>query len=225
MERRSYQEFCGVAKALDLIGERWTLLIVRNLLLGPVRYGDLQRGLPGITTNLLAKRLREMEEGGLVARVREGGATAYRLTVDGAALEPALHALGRWGWRRMTAPAAGEHRSIEWFLVALRRRYLGGATLRAELVAYDTAYRIVLSPVHAEIERGSLSHPDLRLLGSALDLTRLFLDIPARETILERVALEGTQSSLATLLGAFATSDWPDGLPGRPAVASAPSGR
>ena len=66
MARRSYDQYCGLARALDVVGERWTLLVIRNLLLGPQRYSDLLRGLPGITTNLLAKRLQEMEAMGLI---------------------------------------------------------------------------------------------------------------------------------------------------------------
>ena len=94
MPRRSYDQYCGLARALDVLGERWTLLIVRNLLLGPQRYSELLRGLPGITTNLLAKRLREMEAEGIIDRT--GGATdAYRLTEVGRSLEPAIHALGQ----------------------------------------------------------------------------------------------------------------------------------
>src|SRR3954467_4433726 len=99
MDRRTYNQYCGLAKALDVVGERWTLLIVRNLLLGPLRYSDLLRGLPGITTNLLAKRLREMEELDLIERVSgpvPDAGHAYRLTALGAALEPAVHALGSW---------------------------------------------------------------------------------------------------------------------------------
>src|SRR3954471_8710631 len=111
MSRRSYEQYCGLAKALDVVGERWTLLVVRNLLLGPLRYSELLRGLPGITTNLLAKRLREMEALGLVERIRVIGADAYRLTDLGADLEPAIHALGRWGWRAMKEPKKGERRS------------------------------------------------------------------------------------------------------------------
>src|SRR5438128_9807388 len=93
--RRSYRQFCGLAKALDIVGERWTMLVVRNLLLGPQRYSELQRGLPGITTNLLAKRLKEMEAAGLIERTAD--AQGWQLTPFGAGLEPAVHALGRWG--------------------------------------------------------------------------------------------------------------------------------
>src|SRR5262245_59973182 len=132
IDRRSYDQYCGLAKALDVVGERWTLLVVRNLLLGPLRYSDLLRGLPGITTNLLAKRLRDMERLDLIERINgpalETG-HAYRLTALGAALEPAVHALGRWGWKQMSAPAKADHRSFDFLMVALRRRYLGSATI------------------------------------------------------------------------------------------------
>ena len=108
MSRRTYRQYCGLARALDLVGEGWTMLIVRNLLLGPLRYSALLNGLPGITTNLLAKRLREMEDAGLIERVRVssgGDASTYRLTPSGAGLEPAVHALGSWGWQWMANPA------------------------------------------------------------------------------------------------------------------------
>src|SRR5215471_6124587 len=104
-ERRSYRQFCGVARALDLVGERWTLPIVRNLLLGPRRYSDLLAELPGLTTNLLAKRLRELEQGGLIERVQRAGDVArYQLTTTGAALEPVVMELARWGGRYMDRP-------------------------------------------------------------------------------------------------------------------------
>src|SRR3954447_24107788 len=97
-KRRSYKQFCGVARALDVVGERWTLLIVRNLLLGPRRYSDLLRELPGITTNLLAKRLKEMEALGILAKVTGGSphyGEAYALSSLGEALEPAVMELAR----------------------------------------------------------------------------------------------------------------------------------
>src|SRR5579864_2672640 len=92
--RRSYDQYCGMARGLDVIGERWTLLIVRDLLLGPKRYKDLVDGLPGIGTNLLAKRLKEMEAYGLVERTSlppPSGAAVYQLTPAGEGLAPALN--------------------------------------------------------------------------------------------------------------------------------------
>lgn len=98
---RSYKQYCALAKALDVVGDRWTLLIVRELLLvGPCRYSDLQSGLPGIATNLLADRLKDLENAGLVKQEVAPppiATTLYSLTARGEALEPALAALGVWG--------------------------------------------------------------------------------------------------------------------------------
>src|SRR2546427_12402137 len=100
--KRSYDQWCAVARSLDVVGERWTLLIVRDLLVGPKRYKDLLIGLPGIGTNLLADRLRELEGAGILRRTvlpPPAGSTVYELTSSGQALEPVILALGRWGAR------------------------------------------------------------------------------------------------------------------------------
>lgn len=97
---RSYRQYCALAKTLDVIGDRWTLLIVRELLLGPCRYTDLQRGLPGIATNLLADRLRQLEEAGIVRREAAPApvaTTLFHLTPWGAELRSVIHALVQWG--------------------------------------------------------------------------------------------------------------------------------
>jgi DNA-binding HxlR family transcriptional regulator len=205
MNKRSYHQYCGVAKALDVVGERWTLLIVRNLLLGPLRYSELLRGLPGITTNLLAKRLREMEDAGLIEQVRSGvGDTghAYRLTPFGEDLEPTIHALGRWGWRFLGAPAQGDHRSFEWLLIALRRVYIGGKSIRAELVADGVPYRLVLSERSAEVARGAVREPDVRIKGTGAKIARLFLDPSADRGGLS-LEVEGPKGVLDALTTSF----------------------
>jgi len=116
---RSYGQYCSVAKALDVIGDRWSLLIIRELLLqGPCRYTDLRNGLPGIATNLLSDRLRELEAAGLVRREEAAppvATTLFRLTEAGVQLEPALDALGAWGIRYMTQPDAGDEFRSHWF--------------------------------------------------------------------------------------------------------------
>jgi DNA-binding HxlR family transcriptional regulator len=97
---RSYDQYCGAARALDVVGDRWTLLIVRELLIRPCRYTDLRYGLPGIATNLLADRLRELEVNGIITRELAPppvATTLFRLTPRGEALKPVLEALGRWG--------------------------------------------------------------------------------------------------------------------------------
>jgi len=210
VDRRSYDQYCGLAKALDVVGERWTLLVVRNLLLGPLRYSDLLRGLPGITTNLLAKRLREMEEFGLIERIRGSSGDAgqaYRLTPLGAGLEPAVHALGQWAWQWMKAPAKRELRSLEWLLVSLRHRYLRGATLRVELVADGVPYRMLLTKTKAEIARGELPAPDLTIRGTGTAIASLFLERKPGGKLPPGVTVDGGSQSLKTLLAAFATSE------------------
>jgi DNA-binding HxlR family transcriptional regulator len=210
VDRRSYNQYCGLARSLDLVGERWTLLIVRNLLLGPLRYSELLRGLPGITTNLLAKRLKEMEALQLIERVRATAGDdrhAYRLTALGAALEPALHALASWGWRWMKEPKKGELRSVEWLLVTLRRRYRGGETLRAELVVDDVPYHMLLTKKTAQIGRGGVASPDIRVRGAGLAAMRLFVEPLPHGRLPSGIEIEGPRDALRTLTSAFATSE------------------
>ena len=98
---RTYHQYCGLALALDRVGDRWTLLIVRELLTAPRRWSELEAALPGIATNLLAQRLRDLEADGLVERMAADGGACYALTADGDALRDAIHALLRWGGRFM----------------------------------------------------------------------------------------------------------------------------
>lgn len=108
MSRRKYGQFCPLAKALDVLGERWTLLIVRELLTGPKRYTDLRAGLPGMATDLLAARLRELQVAGVIGRrevPRPTPATVYELTERGRALRPVIVELSRWGRPLLVDPA------------------------------------------------------------------------------------------------------------------------
>lgn len=101
--KRNYSDSCGIARALDVVGERWALLVVRELLLGPKRFTDLRAGLPRIGPDMLAARLRELEDAGVVVQrwlAAPAARTVYELTVHGRELEPVLRALGRWGSSR-----------------------------------------------------------------------------------------------------------------------------
>jgi DNA-binding HxlR family transcriptional regulator len=107
---KSYSQYCPVAHALDLVGERWSLLIVRELIHGPHRYTDLVEALPGIGTNILAARLRELEAGGVVAKRKlppPTPATVYELTPSGRRLHRVLHELARWGAASIGPPPPG----------------------------------------------------------------------------------------------------------------------
>jgi len=115
---RSYGQYCALAKALDVVGDRWTLLIVRELLIrGPSRYTDLRNGLPGIATNLLATRLRELEQAGIVRREEAPppiATTLFQLTSRGGELEPVLQQLGRWGGPLLAKPARNDAFRSHW---------------------------------------------------------------------------------------------------------------
>jgi len=107
---KSYNQFCALASALDYVGERWTLLIIRELLIGPRRFKDLMDGLPGISTNLLSNRLKTLEEQGILCRrvlPPPAGSTVYELTLLGQSLENAILELGRWGARLLPASLEG----------------------------------------------------------------------------------------------------------------------
>jgi DNA-binding HxlR family transcriptional regulator len=119
---KRYGQFCSIARALDLLGERWTLLIVRELLCGSRRFGDVRRGIPRISRTMLSARLRELVEAGVVARQDGPGGPAYRLTGSGAELAPVVRDLGAWGQRwlpRDVDPGELDVRPVLW---DIRRR-------------------------------------------------------------------------------------------------------
>ena len=169
MAARSYGQYCGIARALDLVGERWGLLVVRELILGPKRFTDLRRGLPGIGTNILASRLRELEGAGVVARRTlppPAASAVYELTEYGRQLEPILLSLGRWGAQTLGERTDEQALRSEWLGVALKAyfRSQAAAALRAsvELRLPDGAYRV-------RIDRGALLVEPAR--GDGADLT------------------------------------------------------
>jgi DNA-binding HxlR family transcriptional regulator len=120
---RSYSQQCGIAHALDLVGERWALLVIRDLILGPKRFTDLRRSLPGIATNVLTQRLKELEQYGVVRRrvlAPPAASTVYELTEYGRELESALLAFGRWGAKSIPERTPDRAVRSEWFGVALK---------------------------------------------------------------------------------------------------------
>lgn len=182
MSKRSYDQYCPVAEALDVVGDRWALLIVRELLIGGRRYRDLQVGLPGIPPNVLATRLRELEEAGLVTR-RElpppAARTVYELTAEGRGLESVLRSLARWGMERLQAPGPDTEVSAR---VAVRGALLSYARPRATRATKRT-WRTVIdgttSLLRLEGGRVKLTETDdaddvdLEVHASAADLIRL----------------------------------------------------
>ena len=174
---RSYGQYCSVAKALDVVGDRWTLLVIRELLLqGPCRYTDLKNGLPGIATNLLASRLHELEAAGLVRREEAAppvATTLFHLTEAGAELKPVLDALGAWGIRYMTQPGDGDEFRSHWFTfpvdLFLKDQDPGGPALEIELRTGSRPAVIEVSGGSVRTRLGtapSAPFPDLVLHGA-----------------------------------------------------------
>ncbi|GAA3446593.1 winged helix-turn-helix transcriptional regulator [Planomonospora venezuelensis] len=156
MAKREFGQYCGLARAVEIVGERWALLIVRDLLVGPRRYTDLRKGLPKIPTNILSARLKEMEAAGVVHRrvlPRPDGSVVYELTEYGRDLEEAVAHLSRWGARSLGEPRPGEIVTPASMVLAMRN------TFRPEAAAGLTAgYELRMGEVvfHLRVADGAL---------------------------------------------------------------------
>ncbi|WP_327233690.1 winged helix-turn-helix transcriptional regulator [Streptomyces sp. NBC_01317] len=170
---RSYGQYCSIARGLDVIGDRWTLLIVRELLLrGPCRFTDVRNGLPGIATNLLSTRLKELEAAGLITRedAPPPVATAlYHLTEAGLALQPVLKAIGLWGLRFMTDERPDDAFQAQWLAYApawfTTDARPDGPPAVIQLVADGELAVIELRDGHVHTRLGRATDPDLTLEG------------------------------------------------------------
>lgn len=123
MAARDYGQYCGVTRGLELVGERWALLIIRDLLVGPRRYGELAAGLPRIPSNVLAARLKELQEAGVIRRAPRSRVVVYELTPYGRELEPVVLALGAWGFKALGEPREGQVMTADAMTVALRTAF------------------------------------------------------------------------------------------------------
>jgi DNA-binding HxlR family transcriptional regulator len=191
---RSYDEYCAVAKSLDVVGDRWTLLIVRELSLrGPSRYTDLRSGLPGIATNLLADRLRDLEKAGVVAREEAPppvASTLFRLTPRGEELRPVLDDLMRWGLPLMTEQKPDDAIRSYWLAGALESmltdRRPKGRPVTLELQIGDQPIAIAAGDGALHINLGSVESPDATLAGPPKPILGLLLgllDLAGAETL------------------------------------------
>ena len=175
-EKRSYGQYCTVARALDVVGERWTLLLVRELSTGPKRFKDLLGGLPGIGTNLLASRLKTLEGQGIVRRATlppPAGSNVYELTELGGSLEPVIVALSRWGAKLLDFPHEGEDLRAGWAAVAMRS-VLGPGSEGSRPGTYEfridgEAFHLRVGEEGEEVEtrQGQAQDPDLVVTGEA----------------------------------------------------------
>lgn len=172
MVRRGYGQICGLSHALEIVGERWALLIIRDLLGGPKRFTDLRQGLPRIPTNVLSARLKELEQADVLRRrilPRPASAVVYELTDYGRELDDILLALGRWGAQSMGQPESDAIFTIDSLMMAMRASFQGqseGSPPTAEPVSYEVRVNeIVISATvqdgRLEVAGGSQPEPDL----------------------------------------------------------------
>lgn len=166
MSKRSYNQYCAVARAMDVVGERWTLLIVRELLTGPRRFKDLLEGLPGIGTNLLTARLKDLEGYGVVRRATlppPAASRVYELTELGRSLEPVVMGLARWGLEFLGASREEDDRQPAWAMVALRSVLKPEATEETresyEFRVDDEVFHAWVADGETEVRQGSAAEP------------------------------------------------------------------
>ena len=163
--KRTYGDRCGVARALDTVGERWALLVVRELLLGPKRFTDLRAGLPHVGPDVLAQRLRELEGAGIVRRgtlAPPAASKVYELTERGAELEPVVLALGRWGSVAPFPPSADAQIGVDAFVIALKTLFVpdGAGDALFELRLGDQSFRLAVADGRLDAARGSADGAD-----------------------------------------------------------------
>jgi DNA-binding HxlR family transcriptional regulator len=191
---KSYHQYCPIAVALDLVGERWSLLIVRELLEhGQLRYSDLHLNLDGCGTNILAARLKELERGGVVRRRRlppPAASTVYELTEYGLGLRPVMHQLAHWGARAMGPPSA-EDLEPGWLEGALQMAFPPATRGRFEFRIGDE----VASLVDGAVIEGPMVRPEAAISGDAEGFYRLVVD---RD--LDAVSVDGSRTAVRRLL-------------------------
>ena len=209
-KRRTYEDGCAAAHALDLVGERWALLVVRELLLGPKRFADLRAGLPRVSPNVLAQRLRELEGAGVVRRRKlppPAASRVYELTEWGMELEPVVVSLGRWGARSRTRPRVPL--GLDSLILSLRTmfdpRAAAGLGASYELRLGEESFRAMVEDGRFEISRGGLENPDAIIETDPATITAVVYEGLSLEEALRsgKLKVEGDRSAVERFLELF----------------------
>jgi DNA-binding HxlR family transcriptional regulator/putative sterol carrier protein len=210
-KKRSYDDGCAAAHALDLVGERWALLVVRELLLGPKRFTDLRAGLPHASPNVLAQRLRELEGAGVVRRRKlptPAASRVYELTDWGMELEPVVVALGRWGARSPALPreaGLGVDSLILSFRTMFDRQAADDLEASYELRLGEDVFRAVVADGRFEISRGCAERPNAIVEAAPATLAALVYEgRPLAEALRSGdLEIEGDEPAVARFLDLF----------------------
>ena len=208
---RSYDDGCAAAHALDLVGERWALLVVRELLLGPKRFTDLRAGLPGASPNVLAQRLRELEGAGVVVRRKlppPAASRVYELTDWGKDLEPVIIRLGRWGVRSPSKPRDAEI-GVDSLILSFRTmfdpRAAEGIEASYEIRLGEDRFRAEVADGRFEVERGGAERPDAIMESDPGTIAALVYEgRPLAEALRTGdIEIEGDESAVERFLSLF----------------------
>jgi DNA-binding HxlR family transcriptional regulator len=210
-KKRTYDDGCAAAHALDLVGERWALLVVRELLLGPKRFTDLKAGLPGASPNVISQRLRDLEAVGIVRRRKlppPAASRVYELTEWGEELEPVIVRLGRWGARSPTKPrdaALGVDSLVLSMRTMFDPRAAEGLGASYELRFGEDRFRAVVDDGRFEISRGSADSPDAIVEADSDTLAGLLYAGRRLAEALESgdLKVEGDRAAFERFLGLF----------------------
>jgi DNA-binding HxlR family transcriptional regulator/putative sterol carrier protein len=212
---RTYCDACAAAHALDLVGERWALLVVRELLLGPKRFTDLREGLPNVSPNVLAQRLRELEGAGVVRRRKlppPAASRVYELTEWGMELEPVIIGLGRWGARSALRPREEAQKKIgvDSLILSLRtmfdRRGAEGLEASYELRLGEERFRALVAEGRFEVARGDAEEPDAIIEADPATLAALVYEEGrslAEALRLGEIKIEGEELAVERFLKLF----------------------
>jgi DNA-binding HxlR family transcriptional regulator len=211
MKKRQYDQYCPVACALDVVGERWGLLVVRELLAGPKRFVDLEAGLPGIGTNTLTTRLEELERGGVIAKRRlpaPSASVVYELTGWGRDLEPIVWAIARWGHRRLATVTPLHPLRASWLATALqaffRKEAVRDLSALIELILPTGTLGLQFRRGNLSVREGPVEGPALRVFTTEQGFLELVGGGPLRSSRRKRdLRIEGDESLIERLVEAF----------------------
>ena len=205
LDRRQYGQLCPIALALDVVGERWALLLLRELFAGPKRFTDLAEGLPGIGTSVLSERLRQLENDGLVSRRRLGPpvrAQVYELTARGAAIKPVLAALVTWGAVYLAGEGADLANRGRWLLQAMATtaRTPPRGIVTTNFVLDGPESSLVVTKEGVEARDGLETGAQLTIRGTARDLHRIATSASKGKAHSKRFIVDGDRRSADRLL-------------------------
>lgn len=212
MSKRSYNQYCAIARALDIVGQRWTLLLVRELMTGPKRFSDLIDHLPGIGTNLLSSRLKEMEDQGLAVQRKlppPAASVVYQLTERGLQLETAILALADWGRPLLGIPSEKDNLSSGWLMLAMKKSFrpeeAKGLQECYEFRIDKDVFQVRVMDEKIEVEQGVRYVPDMQLTSPSTILMSIVAgELSATEAMKKGlIQVEGNMDALYRTFALF----------------------